>query len=121
RFPTPSVIIGSESHVSRREPMATVWSRPIARRTWTRRTTRLISSAVVLLGTFFMGMGTSWDINWHATVGRDSFWIPPHLVLYGGTLLALGGIVFGFAAEAVRRGVPLGTVRPPAGMWVTTA
>src|SRR5206468_3609058 len=44
-----------------------------------------------------------------------------HLVLYGGTLLALGSIVFGFAAEAVRRGVPLGTVRPPAGMWVTTA
>ena len=40
---------------------------------------------------FFMTLavfGVSWDIQWHYAVGRDSFWIPPHLFLYSGVVLA---------------------------------
>ena len=28
--------------------------------------------------------GTSWDIRRHLLIGRDSFWIPPHLMTYSG-------------------------------------
>ena len=40
--------------------------------------------------------GIYWDVTWHATIGRDSFWIPPHLFVYSGVqvllLSALGGL-----------------------------
>ncbi|MBI4588922.1 MAG: hypothetical protein HY725_08780 [Candidatus Rokubacteria bacterium] len=28
------------------------------------------------------GWGVTWDIQWHVLIGRDSFWIPPHLMTY---------------------------------------
>lgn len=28
------------------------------------------------------GWGVGWDIHWHLVIGRDSFWIPPHLMTY---------------------------------------
>jgi len=28
------------------------------------------------------GWGLGWDIRWHLSIGRDSFWIPPHLMTY---------------------------------------
>ena len=28
------------------------------------------------------GWGVQWDIQWHVLIGRDSFWIPPHLITY---------------------------------------
>jgi uncharacterized membrane protein YbhN (UPF0104 family) len=31
--------------------------------------------------------GTSWDIRWHLLIGRDSFWIPPHLMTYSGVTM----------------------------------
>jgi hypothetical protein len=34
--------------------------------------------------------GSIWDIQWHASIGRDSFWIPPHIVAIGGFVSALG-------------------------------
>jgi hypothetical protein len=33
--------------------------------------------------------GSIWDIQWHASIGRDSFWIPPHMVAIGGFVAAL--------------------------------
>lgn len=32
--------------------------------------------------------GTYWDDSWHTDRGRDAFAIPPHLLIYGGVLLA---------------------------------
>jgi hypothetical protein len=32
--------------------------------------------------------GSTWDIQWHAAVGRDSFFTPPHLLMYSSTSLA---------------------------------
>src|SRR5688500_13654028 len=31
--------------------------------------------------------GTQWDIAWHLRIGRDSFWIAPHLMTYAGVTL----------------------------------
>jgi hypothetical protein len=32
-------------------------------------------------------LGLAWDRNWHMFIGRDRFWIPPHVMMYTG----LGG------------------------------
>jgi hypothetical protein len=37
-----------------------------------------------LLASLLLMVGGVWDIAWHHTLGRDTFWSPPHLVLYGG-------------------------------------
>jgi len=61
----------------------------------------------VLLGGKLLGAwGLAWDIQWHLLVGRDTFWIAPHLMMYGGItagllvafgalLLRLAGVAFG--------------------------
>ncbi|HEX4348974.1 MAG TPA: hypothetical protein VH251_01235, partial [Verrucomicrobiae bacterium] len=41
-------------------------------------------------------VGIMWDISWHETVGRDSFWTPAHMVIYLGG--ALGGCIGGWLA-----------------------
>jgi len=58
----------------------------------------------VLLGANLLaGWGVQWDIMWHVLIGRDSFWIPPHVMTYGGvTLIVLAS--FGvLARDTLRR------------------
>ena len=43
-------------------------------------------AALALLGAF----GNAWDLYWHIFIGRDTFWIPPHTMMY--TCVALGGL-----------------------------
>ena len=31
--------------------------------------------------------GLQWDIRWHIRIGRDSAWIPPHLMMYSGVAI----------------------------------
>lgn len=38
--------------------------------------------------------GVQWDIAWHRSIGRDTFWSPPHLAIYLGGVLA--GLVSGY-------------------------
>ena len=39
------------------------------------------------------GWGTQWDIQWHLRIGRDSFWIAPHIMTYSGvTLMVLASL-----------------------------
>lgn len=70
-------------------------------------------------------VGVIWDISWHQTIGRDTFWTPAHLAIY------LGGIVAGFtcgwlalrttfAGSAEERGetVRFWGFRAPFGAWV---
>jgi len=55
------------------------------------------------------GWGVRWDIQWHVQIGRDSFWIAPHLMTYAGvTLVVL--VSFGVLAWETWRRTP-GTLR----------
>lgn len=79
--------------------------------------------------TVFAGLsltvGILWDISWHSTIGRDTFWTPAHLMVYlGGTM---GGLVCGWLvlqATFWRRAELMGTTvgvlgfRGPIGAWV---
>jgi hypothetical protein len=33
--------------------------------------------------------GTQWDVQWHLTIGRDAFWIAPHVMIYSGVAAAV--------------------------------
>jgi len=58
------------------------------------------------------GWGVQWDIQWHVRIGRDSFWIPPHVMTYSGvTILVLAS--FGVLARDTLRHLLAG--RAPAG------
>src|SRR5215213_5400501 len=46
------------------------------------------SSACILFGVL-------WDISWHVSIGRDTFWSPPHVAVY------LGGLIAGLASGAL--------------------
>jgi hypothetical protein len=48
----------------------------------------LIASAAIASGVY-------WDISWHETIGRDSFWTPAHL------LIQFGAVVAGLASSFV--------------------
>jgi hypothetical protein len=71
-------------------------------------------------------LGITWDISWHITVGRDTFWTPAHI------MIQLGGVVpallFAWQAwqttfrgsRAERAGaISLLGLRAPLGAWVT--
>lgn len=36
-------------------------------------------------------VGLAWDIRWHMVIGRDTFWSPPHLLIYSG--IAISGLL----------------------------
>lgn len=46
-----------------------------------------------LAGTSLM-VGGHWDISWHESIGRDTFWTPAHMAIYACGVLS--GIAFGF-------------------------
>src|SRR5712692_6873545 len=47
--------------------------------------------AAVLFAATSVIVGVIWDISWHRSIGRDTFWTPAHMGIY------LGGIVAGVA------------------------
>src|ERR671913_509778 len=41
----------------------------------------------VVLAAACIPIGALWDISWHSTIGRDTFWTPAHIMIYlGGAL-----------------------------------
>jgi hypothetical protein len=79
----------------------------------------------VLFASTCVILGVLWDISWHQTIGRDTFWTPAHMAIY------LGGVVAGmtcgwlalhitFAGTPVERGesVRFWGFRAPLGAWV---
>jgi len=64
---------------------------------------------VLLVGKLLGAWGLTWDIQWHLLIGRDSFWIPPHLMMYGGVTagLLVAFAVLALDSVAARRGVRL--------------
>ncbi len=93
------------------------------------RTARARYGTIVVGSAVFL-MGGYWDVSWHIILGRDTFWSPPHLLLYAGiiTILAACGAAVAQAVAAARgRGpvwpgplvtLPLGLRLPP-GILVT--
>lgn len=70
-------------------------------------------------------VGVYWDISWHMTIGRDSFWTPAHLLIQAGGLIA--GVSSGyvalrttFAGTPQQRAASVGFwgFRAPLGAWV---
>ncbi len=80
---------------------------------------------IIVLGAVSIVTGVLWDISWHRTIGRDTFWTPAHLAIYLGGVL--GGCVGGWLAF---RGTILATpdekaatvsvfgLRAPFGAWL---
>jgi hypothetical protein len=69
--------------------------------------------------------GIIWDISWHETIGRDTFWTPAHIAIYLGGVLAgsVGGLLAikhtFFAGPAEREAsVKVFGARAPLGAWV---
>jgi len=51
-------------------------------------------AAVPLVGFLLQFFGFHWDISFHVELGRDSFWQPPHLMVYFGVALVFAsGVV----------------------------
>src|SRR5688500_4665247 len=80
----------------------------------------------VLFASTSVVLGVMWDISWHRTIGRDTFWTPAHMGIY------LGGVVSGltcgwlalrttFAGSADDRAasVRFWGFRAPFGAWVS--
>ena len=44
--------------------------------------------SAMLLGSTSIIVGLLWDISWHRTIGRDTFWTPAHMAIYLGGVLA---------------------------------
>jgi hypothetical protein len=83
-------------------------------------------SRTVMLGATCIVVGILWDISWHRTVGRDTFWTPAHIAIQLGGLI--GGITAGwlvvrtsfFGTPQARAGaVKLWGFYGPLGAWVT--
>ena len=45
-----------------------------------------IWAGVVAVSSIMFGL--YWDISWHETIGRDTFWTPAHLAIHFGGILA---------------------------------
>ena len=61
---------------------------------------RLMVGAGLLAGVLFTG-GTYWDGSWHLEYGRDTFWSPPHLLIYGAILMMFVIAVASFSVAAL--------------------
>jgi hypothetical protein len=80
--------------------------------------TAVVAAACVMIGVY-------WDISWHMSIGRDSFWTPAHLLIQAGGLIA--GISSGYVAirttffgtDAERdESVSFWGFRAPFGAWI---
>ena len=70
--------------------------------------------------------GLYWDISWHQTIGRDTFWTPAHLAIHFGGILAaftctylIFSTTFGHDAAAREASVGMWGFRGPLGAFLT--
>src|SRR5215472_11629516 len=78
----------------------------------------LVASAAISSGIF-------WDISWHETIGRDTFWTPAHLLTQFGAVLAglaSSWVIFGTtlagSAESKKSSVNVLGFRAPLGAFI---
>lgn len=70
--------------------------------------------------------GLYWDISWHMTIGRDTFWTPAHLAIHFGGILAaftcaylIFSTTFGHDQSARDASVGVWGFRGPLGAFLT--
>jgi hypothetical protein len=83
-------------------------------------------TAAILLSAAGIVTGLMWDISWHMSIGRDTFWAPPHMLEYVSALtagLTCGWVVlrttFAGAPDQQASGVRFWGFRGPLGAWIT--
>jgi len=81
--------------------------------------------AAALVASTSAVVGVIWDISWHRTIGRDTFWTPAHLAIYASGIIAglsCGWLVLRttFAGSDAERaaGVRFWGFRGPLGAWL---
>jgi len=88
------------------------------------RNTHAWLAYVAAVGAVCIMVGVYWDISWHMSVGRDTFWTPAHLLIQSGGLIA--GLSSGFVAlkcsfwpneRDIGTSVRLWGFRAPLGAW----
>lgn len=107
---TPAVTV-------RRFPQAAAAAQTGTRVPWSLYAVLFASTCVIV--------GVLWDISWHRTIGRDTFWTPAHIAIY------VGGVVAGLTCGWVALRTTFGTsdadrsaavhfwgFRAPLGAWV---
>src|SRR5579871_4002458 len=79
----------------------------------------------IIAGITSGAIGGLWDISWHMSIGRDTFWTPAHIVIYMGGLipgLTSGWLIFKttfFGTSEERAGsVRIWGAYGPLGAWV---
>jgi hypothetical protein len=70
-------------------------------------------------------IGGSWDVSWHRSIGRDSFWTPAHMAIYAcGVLAGIIGLylvarsTFGSDTEMRANSVSVFGLRAPLGVFL---
>ena len=77
-------------------------SQPLVRPRATDSTAAHWSIYAVLFASTSVILGVIWDISWHRTIGRDTFWTPAHLAIQ------LGGIIAGSCGAYLIIAITLG-------------
>jgi hypothetical protein len=89
-------------------------------------TSRLWHAYTLVFAAACVMIGVYWDISWHMSIGRDTFWTPAHLLIQAGGLIA--GISSGYVAlkttfagsEPERQAsVSFWGFRAPLGAWLS--
>jgi hypothetical protein len=79
----------------------------------------------VVIAAVCVMIGVYWDISWHMSIGRDTFWTPAHLLIQAGGIVA--GLTSGYVAlrttfgkdeRARAASVSFWGFRAPLGAWV---
>src|ERR1044072_2319938 len=98
---------------------------PIAETSALRAAALPVYCYILVFGAVCIPLGVLWDISWHSTIGRDTFWTPAHMLTYLGGLVP--GLTCGWLAikthffgtpEARAESVSLWGFRAPLGAWV---
>src|SRR5690349_8812669 len=81
--------------------------------------------SAMLFGSTSIVVGLIWDISWHMTIGRDTFWTPAHMATYlGGVLAGISGgwlalkTTFAGTPEERDTAVRFWGFRAPLGAWI---
>jgi hypothetical protein len=84
--------------------------------------TRVTVALALALGAGWLGFpGLLWDVAWHRTIGRDTFFSPPHVLMYAA--VGVNGLVSAWALLWGRRrhGAPAGLLLGGVGVLVAVA